>query len=143
MLPTPPVPPTVELVPPEPEDPQATAIANGYIRTGPATNYPPMACPYGALARVIGKSEDSLWWVVRLIPRRLALAMAGSGSDTPRLMNVEDVQTIANSQAATHSSTPRRRRCAGGHCDRLCERTQRPRHQLPCVGCAPPGAPVK
>jgi uncharacterized protein YraI len=40
VLPTPPVPPTAEMVPPGPTDPQAMAIANVYVRSGPATNYP-------------------------------------------------------------------------------------------------------
>ena len=40
VLPTPPVPPNVEIVPPEPDDPQATAIANVYVRSGPAANFP-------------------------------------------------------------------------------------------------------
>ncbi len=50
VLPTPPVPPTVEMVPPEPTDPQVLTLANVYLRTGPGTNYPaygwlPMARP--------------------------------------------------------------------------------------------------
>ncbi len=40
VLPTPPVPPTTEMVPPGPTDPQAAALVNVYIRTGPAVNYP-------------------------------------------------------------------------------------------------------
>ncbi len=85
VLPTPPVPPTVEMVPPGPDDPQATALANVFVRTGPATNFPAFGiAPAGATGRVIGVSEDGLWWVVRLNPaerrRRLRL---GDGCSTP------------------------------------------------------------
>ena len=68
-LPTPPVPPTADLVPPGPDEPQTTALVNTYVRTGPAANYPAYGiAPAGALAGVIGKSEDGKWWVVRLNP---------------------------------------------------------------------------
>ena len=40
VLPTPPVPPTTEMVPPAPGDPMVVALVNTYIRTGPGQNYP-------------------------------------------------------------------------------------------------------
>ena len=40
VLPAPPVPPTVEMVPPGLMDPHVITIANVYVRSGPATNYP-------------------------------------------------------------------------------------------------------
>jgi uncharacterized protein YraI len=71
-LPAPPVPPSVDLVPPAAGDPQATAIAETYVRTGPGTNYPAYGfAPAGANARVIGKNTDGSWLVVRLDPTKV------------------------------------------------------------------------
>ena len=68
----PPVPPTVEMVPPGAEDPQATALANVFVRTGPGSNYPAYGiAPVDTTGRVIGKSEDGQWWVVRINPEKV------------------------------------------------------------------------
>jgi uncharacterized protein YraI len=100
VLPTPPVPPTVELVPPGPDDPQATAIANVYVRTGPATSFPAYGiAPIGASGRVIGKSEDNLWWVVRLNPDNVGVGYGWVMAQYTSAVNVEGVQTIASPQA--------------------------------------------
>jgi len=107
VLPTPPVPPTVELVPPEPDDPQATAIANVYVRSGPATNFPAYGlAPYGANARVLGKSEDGQWWVVRLDPAKISAGYGWVSAAYTYAQNVEGVQTIQTPQAATTAPPP-------------------------------------
>lgn len=104
---TPPVPPTVEMVPPGPEDPQATAIANVYIRTGPGTNYPAYGlAPFGAVGRVIGKSEDSRWWVVRLNPATVPAGYGWVSVDYTLAMNVENIQTIATPTAPQTATPP-------------------------------------
>ena len=67
---TPPVPPTTDLVPPGPNDPQATTIANTYVRTGPGPEYPAYGIAQsGKTGWVIGTSEDGAWWVVRTRPQ--------------------------------------------------------------------------
>jgi len=100
-LPTPPVPPTVEMVPPGPDDPQATALANVYVRTGPATNFPAYGiAPAGVTGRVIGKSEDGQWWVVRLNPENVGAGYGWVMAQYTSAQNVEGIQTIKTPQAA-------------------------------------------
>ena len=97
VLPTPPVPPTVELVPPGPDDPQATAIANVYVRAGPATNFPAYGiAPFGANALVLGKSEDGQWWVVRLNPSNVGVGYGWVSAQYVTTANTASVQTIKN-----------------------------------------------
>jgi uncharacterized protein YraI len=106
VLPTPPVPSTVEFVAPGPDDPQAVAIANVYVRTGPATNFPAYGIAQtGATGRVIGVSEDGLWWVVRLNPQNVGAGYGWVMAQYTQASNVEGVQTIAM-PAAPVSATP-------------------------------------
>ncbi len=107
VLPTPPVPPTVELVPPEPSDPQATANANVYVRSGPATNFPAYGiAPAGVTARVLGKSEDGKWWVVRLDPQYVGAGYGWVDGAYTTAQNVENVQTVQTPQATTTTAPP-------------------------------------
>jgi uncharacterized protein YraI len=97
VLPTPPVPPSTELIPPAPTDPQATAIANVYVRSGPAANYPAYGiAPMGISGRVIGKSEDGQWWVVRLNPANISIGYGWVMAQYTQASNVDTVQTIKN-----------------------------------------------
>jgi uncharacterized protein YraI len=101
VLPTPPVPATADLVPPGPDDPQATVLANAYVRSGPATNFPAYGiAPTGATGRVIGVSEDGLWWVVRLNPENVGAGYGWIMAQYTSAQNVEGVQTIKSPQAA-------------------------------------------
>jgi uncharacterized protein YraI len=105
VLPTPAVPETVELIPPGPDDPQATAIANVYVRSGPATNYPAYGiAPAGASARVIGVSEDGQWWVVRLNPENVGTGYGWVLVQFTRSSNTSGVQVIENPD--THANIP-------------------------------------
>lgn len=105
VLPTPPVPATVELVPPEPSDPQATVIANAYVRSGPAVNYPAYGIAQaGGSARVIGVSEDGLWWVVRLDPEYVGAGYGWVEAQYTEAINVDGVQVIENPD--TYTSVP-------------------------------------
>ena len=107
VLPTPPVPPTVELVPPGPDDPQATALANVYVRNGPSTAYPAYGvAPTGALARVLGKSVDSQWWVVRLNPANVGTGYGWVLAQYTSAKNVQDVPTIQTPQPAAQYVPP-------------------------------------
>jgi uncharacterized protein YraI len=73
----PPPPASVSMVPPGASDPQATTLAQTYVRSGPGTTYPAygIAQP-GKTAFVLGKSTDGLWWMIRINPE---LVGAGSG----------------------------------------------------------------
>jgi uncharacterized protein YraI len=105
VLPAPPVPPATDIVPPGPDDPQITLLTNTYVRTGPATNYPAYGIgPSGATGRVIGKSEDALWWVVRLNPEKVGAGYGWVSAQYTQAENVADVQTIQNPD--THASVP-------------------------------------
>ena len=102
VLPTPPVPETTEMVPPGPSDPQATAIANTYVRSGPAANYPAYGiAPAGATGRVIGKSEDGQWWVIRLNPENIGSGYGWVSGQYVQTENTANVQTIQNPETFT------------------------------------------
>jgi uncharacterized protein YraI len=97
VLPTPPVPATTEMVPPGPTDPQGTVIANTYIRSGPATNYPAYGiAPAGSTGLIIGKSEDGQWWVVRLNPSNVGVGYGWVSAQYVTTVNTASVQTIKN-----------------------------------------------
>lgn len=105
VLPTPPVPETAEMVPAGPTDPQATAIANTYIRSGPAANYPAYGIvAAGATGRVIGKSEDGQWWVVRLNPQNVGVGYGWVMAQYVQAANTTDVQIIQN--PTTYTTAP-------------------------------------
>ena len=107
VLPTPPVPPTTALVPPGPDEPQAAAIANTYVRTGPAVTFPAYGiAPGGANARVLGKSEDGLWWVVRLDPAQIGAGYGWVEAQYTQALNVEEVPTVATPVAAESAPPP-------------------------------------
>lgn len=103
VMPTPPVPPTTEMVPPGPTDPQATALVNTNVRSGPAANYPAYGiAPAGSTGRVIGKSEDGQWWVVRLNPEKVGTGYGWVQAQYTQASNTAEVQTIQNPD--THAS---------------------------------------
>jgi uncharacterized protein YraI len=96
VLPTPPVPPTLELVPPEPGDPQATALVEVYVRTGPGEGYAAYGIALtGANARVIGKSEDGQWLVVRIDPDLVGAGYGWVATAYTQPENIESVAVIA------------------------------------------------
>jgi uncharacterized protein YraI len=102
VIPTPPVPATTDMVPPGPTDPQATAIANTDVRSGPAVNYPAYGiAKAGATARVIGKSEDGQWWVIRLNPENVGEGYGWVSAQYVQASNTANVQTIQNPDTYT------------------------------------------
>jgi uncharacterized protein YraI len=106
-LPTPPVPETTELVTPGPTDPQATTIANTYVRSGPASNYPAYGIAPGAVtALVIGKSEDGQWWAVRINPEKVGVGYGWVSAQYVQTSNTANVQTIQNPDTYTVATPP-------------------------------------
>ena len=70
VLPTPPVPPTVELVPPGSGRPAGHGPGQCIRAHRPGHELPGVwYCPDRRHRRVLGKSEDGQWWVVRLDPQ--------------------------------------------------------------------------
>ena len=107
VLPTPPVPPTVALVPPAAEDPQATTLTNVYVRTGPATNFPAYGIAQtNVTGRVLGVSEDGQWWVVRLDPAVIGTGYGWVMAQYTTALNVEGIQTVKSPQAAVTEPPP-------------------------------------
>jgi uncharacterized protein YraI len=96
VMPAPPVPPTVEPVAPGPDDPQATALQPVYVRQGPGETYPAygLAQP-GQTALVIGRSEDSAYWVVRVNPAVIPSGFAWVQASLVQATNVENAPVIA------------------------------------------------
>jgi uncharacterized protein YraI len=89
------VPPTLELVPPEEGDPQATALVEVYVRTGPGDQYPAYGIALtGANARVIGKSEDGQWLVVRLNPEVVGAGFGWVAMAYTQPANIDTVAVI-------------------------------------------------
>jgi uncharacterized protein YraI len=107
VLPTPPVPSTTDLVPPAPEDPQLYTVVNTYVRSGPSNSYPAYGIAQtGAHARVLGKSEDGLWWVVRLDPAKVGDGHGWVEAQYTEEMNVEAVPVVAAPTAAQSAPPP-------------------------------------
>jgi uncharacterized protein YraI len=97
VLPTPPLPETTDVVPPEASDPQATTVANTYVRSGPAANYPAYGiAPAGVSALVIGKSEDGQWWAIRINPEKVGVGYGWVSAQYVQTANTTSVQTIQN-----------------------------------------------
>jgi uncharacterized protein YraI len=142
VLPTPPVPPTTELIPPGPTDPQATAIANVYVRSGPAINYPAYGiAPMGSTGRVIGKSEDGQWWVVRLNPQNISVGYGWVMAQYTQASNVTNVQTIQNpTPYATVLPAPPPSGAPSAMAIEFVNVRSGPGTNYPALGIAPPGA---
>lgn len=97
VLPAPPVPPSIDIVPPGPDDPQATSLTEVYVRTGPSDQYPAYGIAKGgATARVLGKSKDGLWWVVRLNPEVVG---AGNGWVLAAFTQAKNVDSVPQVEA--------------------------------------------
>ncbi len=106
-LPTPPVPPTTEMVAPGATDPQATTIANTFVRSGPANNYPAYGiAEAGSTGLVIGRSEDGQWWVVRLNPANVGVGYGWVSAQYVTTANTAGVQTIQNPDTYTVAAPP-------------------------------------
>jgi uncharacterized protein YraI len=107
VLPTPPVPPTTEMVPPAPGDPVVVALVNTYVRTGPGQNYPAYGIAQaGSSGRLIGQSLDGQWWAVRLNPE---IVGAGNGwvlASTVQATGAENVPTIDTPPASDVEAPP-------------------------------------
>jgi uncharacterized protein YraI len=101
VLASPPVPPTVEMVPPATGDPQTTTLAQTYVRTGPGNTYPAYGIAQtGKTARVIGKSEDGLWLVVRVNPQVIGAGYAWVETAYTQPSNIDAVPVVAAPEQA-------------------------------------------
>ena len=104
---TPPIPPTVVPTEPAATDPQVTAIDNVNVRSGPGTQWP----AYGVAAAgtsgiVLGVSEDSLWWMVRLSPERVGAGFGWVSADWVTSANTDGVPVVKAPPAPTTATIP-------------------------------------
>jgi uncharacterized protein YraI len=142
VLPTPPVPPTTNLVPPAPSDPQGTVITNAYVRSGPGANYPAYGiASAGRTARIIGVSEDRQWWAVRINPELVGAGYGWIQASYLQTQNVEAVPTIASPQASqpVPSTPPAEGTPTATSVDYVNVRSG-PGSNYPVLGVAAPGA---
>jgi uncharacterized protein YraI len=87
------LPPPVEVPPPDPNGPTATALDAINVRGGPGTSYPSYGiAPKGSQAAVIGVSEDGRWWVVRV--QQTNLVPSGEGWVSADWVLVENAQGV-------------------------------------------------
>jgi uncharacterized protein YraI len=107
VVPTPPVPPTVEMVPPGEGDPQATALVNVHVRSGPASSFPAYGiAPAGVTGRVLGVSEDGQWWVVRLDPTKVGTGYGWVMTQYTTATNVTGIQVIKTPESTVAEAPP-------------------------------------
>ncbi len=95
VVPTPPLPPVIDIDNPGPDDPQATAKDAVYVRGGPGTDYP----AYGIAAAgdngfVLGVSEDGNWWAVRISPTLVGAGYGWVAKDWVETKNTDSVPVI-------------------------------------------------
>ena len=92
---SPELPPGVEVPPPDPNAPTATALDAINVRSGPGTNYASYGiAPKGAQGEVIGISEDSGWWVVKLPTSVVGSGQGWVSADWVWVENAADVPVI-------------------------------------------------
>lgn len=95
VLPTPPAPESVALPAPQAGDPQATVISPVFLRMGPGDAYPVYGqVQPGATGLVIGRSQDGLYWLVRVDPARIRSGSAWVMASLTSAQNVANVPAI-------------------------------------------------
>ena len=107
VLPAPAVPATVAPVAPGPNDPQATVLQPVYVRQGPGEMYPAYGTAQpGQTALVIGKSQDSSYWVVRVDPKVIPAGFAWVQASLVQAKNTGDVPVVAAPAAPAGTVLP-------------------------------------
>jgi uncharacterized protein YgiM (DUF1202 family) len=98
----PPLPPETNLLEPGPDDPQVTANVEVYVRSGPGTNYSAYGiAKQGAMAGVIGKSEDGTYWTVRIDPTQVGAGYGWVAVGYTTAKNTENVPVIQSPTPST------------------------------------------
>lgn len=96
VLAAPAAPPSVEPAAPKEGDPQVTVLQPVYVREGPGEEYPAYgAAQPGQTALVIGRSEDSSYWVIRVNPELIPNGFAWIQGSLVQAQNTENAPVIA------------------------------------------------
>lgn len=93
--------------PPQPTTPTGTVITPDgvFVRTGPGTAYPSIGiAPQGTTATIIGRSQDSQWWVANAAASPTGLGWVSAAFVA--VENVENVPVIATPPLPTPVPTP-------------------------------------
>lgn len=107
VLPAPPVPPTTQFSGPGETDPQVTMLDADYVRTGPSDQYPALGVAQaGAKGLVIGRSQDGLYWVVRIDPSLVSSGFGWVRTAFTQDKNVKDVPAIEAPPLPPTASVP-------------------------------------
>jgi uncharacterized protein YraI len=95
VIPSPEEPPIVDVPPPDPNGPRATALDAINVRSGPGINYASYGiAPKGSQGTVIGVSEDGDWWVVKLPTSFAGVGQGWVSDDWVLAENAQDVPVI-------------------------------------------------
>lgn len=89
---TPPLPEQVQAIRPGDNDPQATSMETLYVREGPGEEYAAFGTvPAGVTGLVIGRSQDSRYWVVRIDPQTVSLGFGWVPASRTIARNIENI----------------------------------------------------
>lgn len=95
VIPTPPMPPIVEPVPPPSGAPTAVALDAINVRSGPGVHYPAYGiAAKGSKGEVIGVSQDGKWWVVKLSTTLVGTGQGWVSADWVETSNTGGVPVI-------------------------------------------------
>jgi uncharacterized protein YraI len=95
VIPSPELPPNVEVPPPDPNAPRATALDAINVRSGPGINYASYGvAPKGSQGEIIGISEDGQWWVVKVPTSLVGTGQGWVSADWVLAENASDVPVI-------------------------------------------------
>lgn len=95
VYPTPPLPDSLEPVPPAEGDPQATSLEAAYLRQGPGEAYSVYGTvPAGVTGRVIGRSQDNSYWVVRINPQVVPVGFGWIAASSASTANIENIPVV-------------------------------------------------
>ncbi len=100
----PPPPPSVDMIPPGPSDPQATVLIETMVRSGPGNTYPAYGfAQTGKTGWVLGKSADNLWWMVRIDPTKVG---AGNGWVDAAFVSTANTENVPVVQVTGSGTLP-------------------------------------
>lgn len=95
VYPTPPLPDPLQPVTPAEGDPQATSLETAYVRQGPGETYPVYGTvPAGVTGRVIGRSQDNSYWVVRVNPEIVTVGFGWISASSTSTANIENIPVV-------------------------------------------------
>ena len=88
-------PPDIDVPAPPPGAMTATALDPVHVRSGPGTNYPSYGvASEGSQGEVIGISADGGWWVVKILPDKVAEGQGWVSVEHTRIENTQNIPVV-------------------------------------------------